>query len=186
MEGRNVLHVRKASSHMTTVRNNANNGPSKCIYAHAYRVFSLESFGVVVKGKCSWVAVVRLTTSQLLWVILTPLPLEPWTRRQLPLPAGSAVTMMTVERDREGGRGEGFYFSLHLFLCLSSVTADPGWQIFILHSLFFSSSCKAEGRSETQPGSAQADAVCGQPITFIGGKTCRLSPHRANLMHNSK
>lgn len=30
------------------------------------------------------------------------------------------------------------------------------------------SSCKAEGRSETQPGRAQADAVCGPPVS---GKT---------------
>lgn len=32
----------------------------------------------------------------------------------------------------------------------------------------FSPSCKAEGRTETQPGSAQADAVCG---SHVSGKT---------------
>lgn len=57
MEGRSVLRVRKASSLLTTLQKNANNGLSKYMNAHT-RSFSPESFDVM-KGKCN-------TSSQLL------------------------------------------------------------------------------------------------------------------------
>uniref|UniRef100_A0A3Q1IYL5 Uncharacterized protein n=1 Tax=Anabas testudineus TaxID=64144 RepID=A0A3Q1IYL5_ANATE len=37
--------------------------------------------------------------------------------------------------------------------------------IHCFYHFIFSSSCKAEGRTETQPGSAQADAVCGPQVS---------------------
>lgn len=66
MEGRSVLHVRRASL-LRMVPNNANNGQSKYIYTHTHaHTQFLESFNVM-KGKwLVWVAVLRLTTGQLL------------------------------------------------------------------------------------------------------------------------
>lgn len=42
------------------------------------------------------------------------------------------------------------------------------------------SSCKAEGRSETQPGRAQADAVCGPPVS---GKTHSSAQNKGALTY---
>lgn len=54
------------------------------------------------------------------------------------------------------------------------------WKYFSsVCDFILSSSCKAEGRSETQPGRATADAVCGPPVS---GKT--HSPQTVTSVHN--
>lgn len=143
-----------------------------------------------MNGKCIWVVDVCLTNSQLLWVITHTT--SPGTLDQTR--ASTAALILSDDGERE----EEFSFSLHLFpfsvlrhcrfICkfsrvgvqivegkkkkqqqLTSPVEEvfPPWLVRVC-DFILPSSCKAEDRSETQPGSAEADAVCGPPVS---GKT---------------
>lgn len=78
--------------------------------------------------------------------------------------------MLMMESEREG-IGSFFLFNLCLSLIHHGVTLY--WEKKLSTCRYFSSlcvfllspSCKAEGKSEMQPGSAQADAKCGPPVS---------------------
>lgn len=105
-------------------------------------------------------------------------------------PASTAGRICNDDDDggeREGGRE--FYFSLHLFLCLSSVTAHPGWQIFLLTFCF--SLLVVRLRAGVKNSQAALRLMqCVDHFSLLkqvkhGHIRCRLSPCSANLMHNS-
>ncbi|XP_054479289.1 tumor necrosis factor receptor superfamily member 11A [Anoplopoma fimbria] len=70
------------------------------------------------------------------------------------IPTCSAGSGLEVDPDHANGRKKCFACKKGFFSADNSAEQCKQW-----------TDCKAEGRSETQPGSAQADAVCGPPVS---------------------